>query len=204
MRTLHPAGSDAASEYYRAVCDSIARYVSDGGNFRLESSVESGVQRITFSLDHEQSGRYFARLGAPADDELRGTHTNDAQRGEFEGSRETFDAPSGPVDLRRDPDGTSLWATTGEIACLFDCSRDEAASAIRSLFARGLDEATTSRKVSRLRIVQGHEVARIVTVYNLDLMLAVGSRVNPLQADALRCWAAGAGEAASVTPTAGT
>ena len=51
MRTLHPAGSDAASENYRTICESIARYIGDGGNFCLDSSTESGIHRLTFSLD---------------------------------------------------------------------------------------------------------------------------------------------------------
>ena len=204
MSRLHPADPDDL-HYYRAICDAIARYIGDGGDFSLQSSAESGVHRITFSLDHQRSGSYFARLGAGADEGSRGEDSSDVHPELLDDSRWTFDTPTGPVYLRCDREGMP-WASIGEIARLFGCSRREVATQIRILFTREFTEATASRAVSLIRIVRGREVARIITVHNLDVILAVGARVNPLQADALRRWAERAADdqAAFVTPIAGT
>ncbi len=84
----------------------------------------------------------------------------------------------------------TFWLTQRRMAELFDVETNTINYHLKEIYSSGeLHETATIRK---FRIVQnegGRSVARDVDFYNLDVIIAVGYRVNSLQATQFRIWA---------------
>ena len=84
----------------------------------------------------------------------------------------------------------TFWLTQRRMAELFDVETNTINYHLKEIYSSGeLQETATIRK---FRIVQnegGRSVARDVDFYNLDVIIAVGYRVNSLQATQFRIWA---------------
>ena len=84
----------------------------------------------------------------------------------------------------------TFWLTQKEIAALFQVNVPAISKHLSNIYEEGeLDQRAT---VSRMEIVQqegNRQVKRNVDLYNLDAIIAVGYRVNSLQATRFRQWA---------------
>jgi hypothetical protein len=84
----------------------------------------------------------------------------------------------------------TAWLTQRALADLFGVKVPAITKHLKNIFESGeLDPTAT---VSRMEMVQpegGRSVARQVTLYNLDAIIAVGYRVNSYQATQFRIWA---------------
>lgn len=84
----------------------------------------------------------------------------------------------------------TIWATQKTIAELFDVGIPAISKHLKNIFESGeLDE---KRTVSKMEIVQnegGRNVKRVTTLYNLDIIISVGYRVNSQKATKFRIWA---------------
>lgn len=86
-------------------------------------------------------------------------------------------------------DGT-IWLSQKNIGLVFDTSTDNIGLHIKNIYAEGeLDEVTTTEDFSVVQQEGSREVCRTIKHYNLDLIIAVGYRVNSKRATAFRQWA---------------
>ncbi len=84
----------------------------------------------------------------------------------------------------------TIWLTQLQIVSLFDSSRANISEHIKHIFATGeLKEKSTVRKIRIVQIEGNREVSRMITHYNLDLIISVGYRVNSIRGTQFRIWA---------------
>ncbi len=86
----------------------------------------------------------------------------------------------------------TLWLTQKQMAELFGVNVPAISKHLKNIYESGelLPEATIS-KMETVRKEGGREVTRKVDFYNLDAIIAVGYRVNSMQATQFRIWATG-------------
>ena len=84
----------------------------------------------------------------------------------------------------------NIWLTQKSIAQLFDCSIDNIALHLKSIFQTGeLDEMATTEDSSVVQKEGERNVSRNVKFYNLDAVISVGYRINSVRATQFRKWA---------------
>ncbi len=92
------------------------------------------------------------------------------------------------VKLRADR-GT-VWLSQRQMAELFDVSPDNIGLHLKNIYADGeLQRVATAEGSSVVQTEGGREVRRMVTLYNLDAILAVGYRVRSPRGAQFRRWA---------------
>jgi hypothetical protein len=96
------------------------------------------------------------------------------------------DAPSIQVLLEND----TLWLDQYQISELFDTDRTSIVRHIRNIYKTSeLDEKATCAKITQVQQEGERTVKRQIKIYNLDLIISVGYRVNSKQGTAFRIWA---------------
>ena len=86
----------------------------------------------------------------------------------------------------------TVWLTQSLIGELFGVDRTTVVRHIRNIYQSGeLVESATCAKNAQVQQEGGRSVSRIVPFYNLDVIIAVGYRVNSLRATRFRQWATG-------------
>lgn len=84
----------------------------------------------------------------------------------------------------------TLWLTQKLLAELFQVGIPAIAKHIQNIYeSRELEEAATISKMETVQQEGSRKVKRMLTFYNLDMIIAVGYRVNSLQATQFRIWA---------------
>lgn len=102
----------------------------------------------------------------------------------------------GEIEIYKTPDGTeiqvrldneTIWMDTHLIARLFEVNRPAIVKHIQNIYKAGeLDERSTC---SILEQVAADGKKRKMNLYNLDIIISVGYRVNSMQATRFRQWA---------------
>lgn len=101
-----------------------------------------------------------------------------------------YRGPKGAVTLRAQLEKETMWATLNQIADLFGVQKAAISKHINNITATG--ELSRKATVSILETVQTEgerQIKRKIEYYNLDMIIAVGYRVNSKQATAFRIWA---------------
>ncbi|HRK77721.1 MAG TPA: virulence RhuM family protein [Thiobacillus sp.] len=84
----------------------------------------------------------------------------------------------------------TVWLAQLEIAELFDATKQNISLHLKNLFEDGeLDPAATVKESLTVQIEGSRKVQRVVTLYNLDAILAVGYRVRSPRGVQFRRWA---------------
>ena len=100
----------------------------------------------------------------------------------------TTDDGQTKIDLHLQ-DGT-VWLSQLEIADLFQTTKQNISKHIKAIYDDGeLDEAATVNQQLTVQPEGGREVSRTLTLYNLDMILAVGYRVRSPRGVQFRRWA---------------
>ena len=98
----------------------------------------------------------------------------------------TKDGPELKVKL----DKETLWLTLNQIALLFDVQKAAISKHIKNIFNSGeLNPNSTVSKMETVQIEGNRKIKRILTYFNLDIIIAVGYRVNSFRATQFRIWA---------------
>lgn len=96
------------------------------------------------------------------------------------------DAPSIQVLLEND----TLWLDQYQISELFQTDRTSIVRHIRNIYKSSeLEEKATCAKITQVQKEGKREVKRQIKIYNLDLIISVGYRVNSKQGTTFRIWA---------------
>jgi hypothetical protein len=95
-----------------------------------------------------------------------------------------YQAEAGNVELRIDAAMDTVWATQADMAALFAVDRSVITKHLSKVFEEG--EVERESNVQKMHIANSD---RPVQVYNLDVVISVGYRVNSVAATRFRQWA---------------
>ncbi len=101
-----------------------------------------------------------------------------------------YQAKSGAIELKGDFTRETLWATQAQMAEMFGVNSQAVTKHIRNIYReKELSQGSTCSKMEQVRIEGGREVKRTLEIYNLDLLIAVGYRINSSVGTKFRQWA---------------
>lgn len=84
----------------------------------------------------------------------------------------------------------TIWLTQKEIAILFDVNIPAISKHIKNIYKeKELDTKSTVSKMETVQLEGSRSIKRVVEMYNLDVIIAVGYRVNSKRATEFRIWA---------------
>lgn len=101
-----------------------------------------------------------------------------------------YQAKSGAIELRGDFKRETVWATQAQIAQLFDVTPQNITLHLGTIFKdKELDQKATCKDYLQVQMEGNREVKRNVKLYNLDVIIAVGYRINSVIGTNFRIWA---------------
>ena len=84
----------------------------------------------------------------------------------------------------------SVWLTQSKIGELFGVDRTVINRHIHNIYKTGeLKEMATCAKIAQVQNEGGRQITRVLPFYDLDMIIAVGYRVNSFEATQFRIWA---------------
>jgi hypothetical protein len=96
----------------------------------------------------------------------------------------------GEIDFGIDFAGDTVWATYDQMADLFGVQSPAVIKHVANIYESGeLERDATASKLEVVRMEGSRQVKREIEHFNLDMVLAVGYRVNSKRATAFRKWA---------------
>lgn len=94
------------------------------------------------------------------------------------------------LELHFDYEHETIWATQNTIAELFGTTKQNVSKHIKNIISKGeLEDSATVNEKLTVQNERGREVSRKLFFYNLDMIIAVGYRVNSDVATRFRRWA---------------
>ena len=94
------------------------------------------------------------------------------------------------IDVRTDRDNDTVWLTQDEMALLFDVDRTRILRHISNIYSDGeLDLFSTCAENAQVQVEGARKVKRRIKIYNLDMIISVGYRVNSKRGIIFRKWA---------------
>ena len=101
-----------------------------------------------------------------------------------------YQADNGAIELKADAELETVWANQKEIAQIFNVTPQNITIHLKQLFKDGeLEESATCKETLQVQIEGKRNVTRHVKTYNLDVIIAVGYRVNSVLGTQFRKWA---------------
>ncbi|MDO3644935.1 virulence RhuM family protein [Mucilaginibacter sp. L3T2-6] len=101
-----------------------------------------------------------------------------------------YNTPTGDVKIEVIFNDETFWLTQKRLAELFGVESNTITYHLKEIFKTGeLNETATTRKIRVVQKEGNRDVNRELDFYNLDAIIAVGYRVNSLQATQFRIWA---------------
>ena len=105
-------------------------------------------------------------------------------------SIEIYRSKDGTVQLNVKLENESVWLTQSQMAELFGVDRTSIVRHIRNRYKpEELDESSTCAKSAQVRMEGQRQIVREIPLYNLDVIISVGYRVNSKNATSFRRWA---------------
>lgn len=90
-----------------------------------------------------------------------------------------YQTKSGALELRKDAQGQTIWATQAEMARIFDVNPQAVTKHLKNIYTEGeLKKLATCSNSEQVQIEGGRTIRRMVEIYNLDALIAVGYRIN--------------------------
>jgi len=101
-----------------------------------------------------------------------------------------YQTKSGSFELRADASRETIWANRMQMAGMFDVNTPAITKHIQNIYKeKELNRASTSSKMELVQDESGRKVKRKVDIYNLDVLIAVGYRINSVVGTRFRQWA---------------
>lgn len=105
-------------------------------------------------------------------------------------SIEIYRSKDGTVQLNVKLENESVWLTQSQMAELFGVDRTSIVRHFRNIYkSEELDESSTCAKSAQVRMEGQRQIVREIPLYNLDVIISVGYRVNSKNATSFRRWA---------------
>lgn len=94
------------------------------------------------------------------------------------------------IEVSFDKDNYTVWLSQAQMATLFNVDRSRITRHINNIYQDNeLDKSSTSAESAQVRIEGTRKVKRKIEIYNLDMIISVGYRVNSKQGIIFRKWA---------------
>ena len=101
-----------------------------------------------------------------------------------------YQAKSGAIELRGDFSKETIWANRMQMADMFGVNPQAISKHVQNIYSeKELDRKATSSKMELVQNESGRTVKRQVDIYNLDILIAVGYRINSVVGTKFRQWA---------------
>jgi prophage maintenance system killer protein len=101
-----------------------------------------------------------------------------------------FQARSGAIELRGDFTHETIWASRMQMAKMFGVNPQAISKHIQNIYKeKELPRTATSSKMELVQNESGRQVRREIDIYNLDILIAVGYRINSVVGTKFRQWA---------------
>src|SRR3989339_168208 len=101
-----------------------------------------------------------------------------------------YTSPNGKVKVDIFLRDETVWLSQAKIAELFGVERSVVTKHLQNIYGEGeLDKNSTCAKNAQVQFEGRRQVTRDVELYNLDVIISVGYRVNSRQATHFRIWA---------------
>jgi prophage maintenance system killer protein len=101
-----------------------------------------------------------------------------------------YQAKNGAIELRSDDSKETLVANLNQIAELFGVQKSAISKHIKNIFESGeLSQKATVSKMETVQMEGKREITRTIEMYDLDMIIAVGYRINSKTATQFRIWA---------------
>ena len=98
--------------------------------------------------------------------------------------------PDSTIRLDVRLENETVWLNQARLGELFCVDRTVINRHIHNIYKTGeLDERSTCAKIAQVQVEGSRSITRIMPFYNLDMIIAVGYRVNSMQATRFRQWA---------------
>lgn len=87
-------------------------------------------------------------------------------------------------------EGDTVWLTQAQLASLYNVTPQNITIHLKNLYTEGeLEKDITCKESLQVQLEGGREVNRSVKIYNLDVVISLGYRVNSIVATRFRIWA---------------
>ncbi len=101
-----------------------------------------------------------------------------------------YQSPVGKVNIEVLYSGENIWLSQKRMSELFDCSSDNISLHIKNIYQeKEQNESSTAEVFSVVQEEGGRKVKRSVKMYSLEIIIAVGYRVNSARGTQFRQWA---------------
>lgn len=101
-----------------------------------------------------------------------------------------YQTKSGALELRADFANETIWANRMQMAEIFGVNPPAISKHIQNIYKeKELSKKATSSKMELVQNESGRQVKRQVDIYNLDILIAVGYRINSVVGTKFRQWA---------------
>lgn len=101
-----------------------------------------------------------------------------------------YQAKSGAIELRGDFTRATIWASRMQMAEMFDVNPQAISKHVQNIYReKELQKGATSSKMELVQNESGRQVRRRVDIYDLDVLIAVGYRINSVVGTKFRQWA---------------
>ena len=101
-----------------------------------------------------------------------------------------FKSEDGKTEIEVKIDNETVWLNQNQISELFLTDRTSILKHISNIYkTKELEKKTTCAKIAQVRKEGNREITRQINVYNLDVILSVGYKVNSERGRQFRVWA---------------
>jgi hypothetical protein len=101
-----------------------------------------------------------------------------------------YQAKNGAIELKADSNVDTIWASQKQIAQIFDVTPQNVTTHLKQIFINGeLEEKATCKESLQVQKEGNREVKRKIKEYNLDVIIAVGYRINSVLGTRFCKWA---------------
>lgn len=115
--------------------------------------------------------------------------TNNSQK-KIKNNVVIYQAKSGAIELRGDFSHETVWANRMQMSEMFGVNPQAITKHIQNVYKEEeLQRLSTSSKMELVQDESGRTVKRSVDIYNLDMLIAVGYRINSVTGTKFRQWA---------------
>ena len=95
--------------------------------------------------------------------------------------------PNDTISLEVRLDNETVWLSQTQMSELFDVNRTSIVKHIKNIYATDeLEEISTCAIFSQVRVEGNRKIVRNIPFYNLDIIIAVGYRVNSIRGTKFR------------------
>ena len=94
------------------------------------------------------------------------------------------------LDVNVSPSEETVWLSKEQLCLLFDTTRQNLDYHINSIYMQDeLDEGATCKKILQVQIENNRQVNRTISIFNLDMIISLGYRINSKNGILFRKWA---------------